>query len=443
MPGIAISGLASGLDVESLISSLMRVESAPRARLELRQGQQKAREEALREINSKLRTVSDAAAALRSTSLWADVQTVQSSAPESVSARWLSGTGPGGYQVEVSQLARAERRTYDFTVSGSAEQLLVNGATIDLAAGASLDDAVAAINSEPESGVYAVAVGGRLVLSSRETGAASTIAASGATIAEDPGELRAGLDAEYSVDGVAAGSASNVVADAIPGLELTLTALTTGAATLTVGNPGPDTGAIEEKVRSFVGAYNAAVDSIRARLGEERLPGAQTQAEANKGVLFGDSQLSGLLSRMRRLVDDVGLGAIGVGTGDPGAAVTASSGSVLGRLVIDEAELTGALETEPAAVRELLAGPSGLSDSLDELLDPTIGSGGAISARLDSIAAESRRLGDSMTRLDSRLEAREEALRSQFAALETLLLRSQSESEWLNGQLAALSAPRR
>lgn len=441
MPGISISGLASGLDVESIIASLMQVERAPRARIELRQGQAKAREEALQGIRSKLQALSDATAALRSTTLWSDVQTVQSSAPDSVSARRLSGTGPGGYGVEVTQLARAERRTYDFTASAEASQLTINGATIDLAAEATLTDAVAAINAEPESGVYATAVGGQLVLSGRETGAANTIAASGAGIVEDVAKLKSGLDAEFSVDGAAATSASNVVVDAIPGLELTLKAVTTGVATVSVGNPGPDSQGIEEKVRDFVSGYNAALDAIRDRVTEARNPKAATQAEANEGVLFGDTQLNGLLSQMRRLVDDVGLGAIGVSTGAPGAAVSAGSGSVIGHLVLDEEKLTAALEADPASVHGLLAGPAGLADSLDELLEPTIGSGGTIAGRLEAVSAESKRLSESMSDLEVRLEAREATLRAQFAALEQLLLRSQSESEWLNGQLAALRSP--
>ena len=136
MPGISISGLGSNLDVESIIAKLMQVEGAPRARLELRQGQAKAREDALREIGSKLQAVADAAATLRSTGLWADVQSVQSSAPDSVSVRQLSGAGPGGYQVEVSQLARAEQRTYDFTPGAEASQLTINGTTVELGAGA-------------------------------------------------------------------------------------------------------------------------------------------------------------------------------------------------------------------------------------------------------------------------------------------------------------------
>lgn len=438
MAGISLSGLASGLDVESIISNLMKVESAPRARLELRQGQAKAREDALRDINSKLQTLSDAASTLRSTTLWSDVQSVQSSAPDSVSARRLSGTGPGGYQVEVTQLARAEQRTFDFTTSATPSQITINGNTVELGANATLADAVAAINAKPEAGVYAIAVGGRLVLSSRETGAANAISASGTTIAEDATKLKTGLDAAFNVDGVAGSSSSNVVTTAIPGLELTLKSVTTGAATITVGNPGADSEAIKTKLKAFVTSYNAAVDAIRSRLTDPRVPKPGSQAEANKGVLFGDTQLNGLLSRMRQLVVESGVGAIGVSTGAPSATVTSSSDSVIGHLVLDETKLGSALEADPAQVRKLLADAGGFAESLDKLLEPTIGTSGAISSRLGAASAESKRLSESMSALDVRLESREQRLRAQFAALEGLLQKSQSESSWLSGQLGAL-----
>lgn len=435
MAGITISGLASGLDVESIVSQLMQLERAPRLRMELRQGQAKARQDALREIRTKLQAVADAAAALRSPGLWADTQEVQSSAPDTVAARRLAGAGPGGYAIAVTQLARAEQRTFDYTPPAGATQLTINGATVDLAAGASLADAVAAINAKPETGVYAVEVGGRLVLSSRQTGAAATISAAGEGLVEDPSKLKAGLDALFTVDGVAMSSASNVVTDAVPGLELTLKA--TGAATVSVGNPGADKEAIEKAVKAFVDSYNAALDLVRSRLSEERVPKPKTQAEANRGVLFGDTQLSGLLAGLRRLVSESGLGALGVGTGAPNSGSGSGSPAVAGRLVFDPAKLAEALEADPSAVRALWAGPEGFGAALDELLKPAIGSGGAIAQRLDSIAAESKRLSEAMARLDTRLERREARLQAQFAALENLLTKSQSQALWLSGQLAA------
>jgi flagellar hook-associated protein 2 len=438
MAPITISGLASGLDTESIIANLMKIERLPMARLELQQGQAKARETALKEIQTKLQAVSDAADALHSPGLWADTQTVHSSAPESVGVRRLSGTGPGGYQVAVGQLARAEQRTYAFTPSAAPSQLTIGGKAIELGANATLGDAVAAINAEPASGVYAVAVSGRLVLASRQTGAASTIAASGAGIEEETGKRRAGLDAEYTVDGVAASSASNVVTEAIPGLELTFSAVTAGTA-ISVGAPAPSSEAVQSQVKAFVTAYNAAVDAIRNRVTEKRVPGAGSQAEANQGVLFGDTALNGLLGQLRQAVSESGVAELGISTGAPGAAVSADSDSVLGHLTIDSAKLTAALESDPLGTRAKLAGAGGLTESLDALLSPTLGSHGTIAERVSSAAAESTRLGTSMSDLDTRLEEREEKLRLQFAAMESALSKSKTESEWLSGQLAGLS----
>ncbi len=434
MPGISISGIASGLDVEGIISKLMQVERMPQVRLQQRQGQLKAREEALRDISSKLQAVSDAATALHSTTLWSDVQSVESTST-AVAARRLSGTGPGGYQIEVSQLARAEQRGYDFTASATPSQLEINGVTVELGAEATLEDAAATINSNAETGVYAVASGGKLILSSRTTGAASTIAASGETIAEDPTKLKAGLDAAFEVDGVAGTSSSNVLTEAVPGLELTLKGTTSEPVTVTVGNPGADTAAIKEKVKAFVASYNTAVDAIRSRLTDKRVINPSSQAEANHGVLFGDSQLNGLLSRLRETVSEAGLGALGVSTGAPGSVVSAESDSVVGHLVVDEAKLTTALEGEAANAKALTAA---FAESLTEQLGAAIGVGGTIPGRLESASAEGRRLSESMTSLDTRLEQREEHLHMQFAAMESALLQSQTQSSWLSGQLAQL-----
>jgi flagellar hook-associated protein 2 len=439
MAGISFSGLASGIDSEAMIAGLMQIERAPRARMELNAGRAQARDVALRDVLSKLKGVSDAAAALRSAALWGDVQTVESADPTRVSARRLSGTGPGGYQIQVSQLARAEQRSYDFTASATAAQITIGSATIDLAAGATLADAVAAVNAEPDSGVYAVAVGGRMVLSSRQTGAANGFTASSSTLAEDAGLYRAGLDAQFEVDGVAQTSASNTVADAVPGLELTLRSVTSTAVTVNVGAPGPDAAAIKTKLKAFVDQYNSAVDAIRSRLSEKRIPTATTQADANKGVLFGDTMLTGLLGSMRQIVSESGLGDLGIGTGPPGSAVGAGSTSVAGKLVLDEAKLAEALAADPAAVRETLAGTTGFAETLDDLLAPTVGAGGSIADRLGAAASELQRVRDTMAALDRRLEDREARLRTQFAKLETLLSQSQSQGQWLSGQLAGLT----
>jgi len=323
MSPITITGLGTSLDTESIIENLMKVERLPQTRLEERQGQAKARETALQGILTKLNEVGTALQALRSPTLWADTQTATSSST-AVSAELAGGAGPGGYQVEVTQLARGAQRTYAFSASEAASQLTVGGQTIELEPGATLADAVAAINSNHETGVSAVAVGGKLVLSSRATGAEAAVSAAGAGIAEETAKARAGQDTLYSIDGVAGSSSSNVIEGAIAGVTLTATALTNGPATISVSEPTPDTKSIASKVKAFVSAYNSAVELIETKVSEETVKEPKTQEEANKGVLFGDTALNSLLAGMRQTLSESGLGALGVSTGAPSASVTSN-----------------------------------------------------------------------------------------------------------------------
>jgi flagellar hook-associated protein 2 len=438
MSPITISGLGSTLDTESIIENLMKVERLPAARLEEKQGQVKARETALQGILNKLNEVGSALQALRSPTLWADTQTATSSST-AVTAELAGGAGPGGYQVEVTQLARGAQRTYEFAKSEAASQLTIGGQTIELKAGATLADAVAAINSNHETGVSAVAAGGKLVLSARTTGEASTVTASGAGLTEEAAKARAGQDTLYSIDGVAGQSSSNVIAEAIPGVTLTVSALTAGPATINVSEPAPDTSSIAAKIKTFVSAYNAAVELIEAKVGEETVREPKTQEEANKGVLFGDGSLNSLLAGMRQTLSESGLGELGVSTGAPSASVTAESASVRGLLTFDETKLTALLKEDPVGAKEAISGASGFVTELEPLVEAATKPGGGISERISAATKEASTLREQMTKLEERLTLREERLHAQFSAMEVALAKSKSEQEWLAGQLAGLS----
>jgi flagellar hook-associated protein 2 len=437
MSPITISGLGSTLDTESIIENLMKVERLPAARLEQKQAKVKARETALQGILNKMNEVSSALQALRSPTLWSDTQTATSSST-AVTAELAGGAGPGGYQVEVTQLARAAQRTYQFAKSEAASQITVGGQTIELDAGATLADAVAAINSNHETGVSAVAVGENLVLSSRTTGAVSTVVATGAGLTEEAAKARAGQDTLYSIDGVAGSSSSNVIVDAIPGVTLTATALTNGPATVDVTEPAPDTKSIAAKIKTFVSAYNSAVELIETRVSEESVREPKTIEEANKGSLFGDTMLNGLLSGMRQTLSESGLGELGVSTGAPSASVTKDSASVRGLLTFDESKLTALLKEDPVAVKEAISGANGFVTDLEPLVQAATKPGAGISERISAATKEAAELRDQMTKLEERLILREERLHAQFAAMEVALAKSKSESEWLAGQLAGL-----
>lgn len=438
MSPITVNGLGSSLNIEQIIEETMSVESQGKQRLELRTGEVKARETALQTIKTKLEAVESATFNLKSPSLWEDQQTVTSSST-AVTAELNGAAGSGGYQVEVSQLARAAQRTYNFTESAEPTSLTIGGQTIELGANAKLADVVAAINSNHETGVSAVAVGGKLVLSSRTTGAEATIEAAGSSIAEEASKAKAGLNAKYVVDGTAGESKSNVLTEAIAGATLTLGAVTTGPATVTVGEPAPSTKAIAEAVKTFVNAYNAAVEYIEAKTSEQPVKEPKTQEEANKGILFGDSGLTSLLSQMRETLSESGMGALGVSTGAPSATVTAESSSVKGLLVFEESKLTALMKTSPSEAREAISGAKGLVTALEPIVNQSVKPGGGIAERISAATAESTSMREQMTALEERLVLKEERLHTQYSAMETALAKAKSESEWLAGQLAGLN----
>ena len=112
MAGIQIGGIASGLDTESIITQLMSIESAPRTRTARQQVTVQARQDALRQIDTKLTNLKLAAGDLRSASIWTPTQAISSGNESVLTARQVTGAAPGGYTVNVASLASADSRTY-------------------------------------------------------------------------------------------------------------------------------------------------------------------------------------------------------------------------------------------------------------------------------------------------------------------------------------------
>src|ERR1700709_664977 len=105
------AGIGSGLDVKSIISSLMAVESQPLTLLQDKATTVQTEISAVGQIQSLTSTLSDKAPALSSTSL--GTQTTSSSADTSVvTADTSTGTAAAGdYSVSVQQMAQGQTVT--------------------------------------------------------------------------------------------------------------------------------------------------------------------------------------------------------------------------------------------------------------------------------------------------------------------------------------------
>ena len=81
-----ITGLASGLDTNSIINSLMTIERQPLVNLQNKQTIEQARQADLQKIQTQLQTFNNAVASLRDVTIWGDTQAVSSSDPTKLGA---------------------------------------------------------------------------------------------------------------------------------------------------------------------------------------------------------------------------------------------------------------------------------------------------------------------------------------------------------------------
>ena len=450
MAGISLGGLSSGLDTQSIIDQLMAIDRAPETRMKLQQSALQARQQTLTDIGTRLRNLADTVKDLGSTVTWANTQTLEVSDSTKLSATRLSGAAPGGHEIAVTSLARSEQRSYTYAASDTT--LTIGSAQISLSASDDGNATADKINSNTDSPVYAVFVqdplgntaNDRLVLTRKDTGAfnQTDMAVSGADWT--PTEAyTAGVNATFTVDGGAQQeSRSNVVKSAVPGLQLTFKS--TGTTSVTVSSPAPDQAAISDKVKAFVDQYNSTIDFIRTELTEKRVPNATTDTDARKGSLFGDAQLTGLLSQLRSAMSDkTGVGGaiasladIGVSTGI-GSGGAASADSVAGKLTLDADKLADALTDNRLDVKSFLTDTTkGIAAKLTGLLDPVSkASTGLIDVRANEAGSESSDIDDQIQALEDRLSQRQERLQAQFTAMEQALAQSRSQGSWLTAQL--------
>jgi flagellar hook-associated protein 2 len=458
MAGIQLSGLVSGIDTQSIIAQLMTIEKAPRTKITLDQDATTKRQSLLQDLSTKVTTLKSANDDLKSVLSWLDTQTVETADATKVTVSRTGGAPPGGYDVAISQLASAERQTFSF-VSPAADGTLdianADGSartSIALKAGATVDDAVSAINGSTDSKLYAVNVNGSLVLSAKTTGDTSGFAITGAGVGTQT-ERVAGQNAKFNISGTDYERQSNTITDALPGVQFTLKGKTAVGSTVgvTVGTPGPDKDAIVTKVKAFVTAYNDVVKTARANVTEKPVINGSTTADVQTGTLFGDSGLNGMLSQFRStlsapiagLTGLTSMSDLGISTGAANKGTSLNQDSIDGLLTVDETKLRASLDSNPNGVRALLGGVSGTTgfgQTFQTVLANYQGSAGLLQSRITSATSDLSDLASKLTTFDARMDAKQDRLQKQFTAMEAALSASQAAGSSLAGLVSSSSS---
>jgi flagellar hook-associated protein 2 len=242
-----------------------------------------------------------------------------------------------------------------------------------------------------------------------------------------------GQNAQYSIDGGPAQySTSNVVTDALTGVSITLKG--TGATTLDVAH---DTSTAVTAVKDFVSAFNEALTLVRDKTKVD-------VSTSTRGIFAGDSFIQGIEYKLRGIANSSASGlstqyktlpSIGISTGAIGAAVGSTN-----ELVLDEAKLTKALQTDPTAVTALLSAKDGPVDTLNKYLLGITSVSGPLGSSQQSADRQIYDLGSQMRTVQDRLDAKQAALEKKFADLESTMSGLQAQGQQLSAQIGQLGA---
>jgi flagellar hook-associated protein 2 len=214
--------------------------------------------------------------------------------------------------------------------------------------------------------------------------------------------------------------------------------------TIDVQAPGPSVSAVETQVQSFVKLYNSTVSAIQAQVATKP-PTKPVAGEYSTGILFGDVELTSLLDNMRDSMYEPIAGLptemsspfdIGVSTGAPTGGGTSSQASLEGLLTVDPTKLAEAVKANPAGVQQML---EQWSQNLQSMADNAGAPGGTIEARVNGDGDQITQLSTQISTMNEMLAQREKALKATYAALEGVISKNSTQSDWLTSQEESLS----
>jgi flagellar hook-associated protein 2 len=464
------TGLISGMDTGSLISQLIQAEAAPQTALKTRLAATQTAASAYRTVNTTFAAVRAAAEALTTGSL-ADGRKATASGDAGVTVS-ASASSVAGTSLTFTPTALADTHIVlsnsEWTsTTGSvrdqepgwpieirkADGTTVVG-TIDVAPGASLAEAVKAIN-DSTYGVKATIVSlsptkHRLQLVSTVPGEAGQFIVKSANETEAAAgsgftATKTGQDATLDLgNGVVATSSTNTFTDLMPGVTVTISK--TGiSATISVAS---DQDAVAAKMQTLVDAVNSSLSNVKTYT---------SNAKGSTAALKGDYSVTSLGSALLTAISEAVEGVATDGT-DRSPAVLGLQLTRDGKVTFDKAKFTAALKETPELAQAMVGGrvagvgADGVAGGTDDVTavtgiaqkllavaknasDSATGSLVALANGQDSLV---KTYEDRIAAWDLRLAKRKETLTRQFTAMETALSSLRNQSTWLAGQINSL-----
>lgn len=459
---ITSTGFGSGLPINDLVSQLVNAEAAPaQFRLDRRETQLQTElsaigilKGALSDFQSSFKGLADADNFTSRSARSSDSSIASFSSEETASI--------GSYSLEVANLASAHKlvgksgytdgTTGSLTFGNAAGDSFSIDITDD---NATLEGIRDAINDTGDNfGVTAtilnLADGPRLVLTSDETGEDNRITSISSTSTTgdlsgfdytyaanaDPAldgddgnydQVKAALDASFTLEGQVMTSASNTVEEVIPGATITLKETTEAdkPITLTVSK---NTNSVKSMIEGFVKSYN----ELQGLIAQQTAYNPDTGAS---GALQGDALTRTVQNQLRTLLSG--------GTNSEGINGLAELGITTkrnGQLEIDSEKLGDVLKDRFDDVAKFFSDEeTGFAKRMNDTMEGYLQSSGTFASRTDSINRQMDDIGDQRESLGFRLQKLEARLFSQFNAMDSTVAMLNNTGSYLQQQLASIA----
>jgi flagellar hook-associated protein 2 len=472
MASISSTGLGSGLDVTSIVSSLMSVERQPLTKMQSAASDLQTKLSAYGKVQSYVSTLRDAANKLSKSATWGT--TTSTSADTSVVTASSNSTSAvaGTYSVSVSALATSQAVASgsfsDKTAtlgsgslsielgSWSADQSSFSAksgsspVSVSVVATDTLADIRDKIN-KADAGVKATLVtdttGTRLVMRSVDTGVENGFRITAAdddlnntnssglsALAFDPSasvtsmtRTQAAGNAQAQINGLSVTSASNTLSDVVEGVSLKLNKVSTTPVDVSVAT---DTDTLKTAITDFAKAYN----DLATYLTNQTKYDPTTKASA---TFQGDSAMNSLRSGLRAL-----------GTSSSGSSSTLQRLTSMGldpqadgTLKTDSSKLTAALGNVSELKKLFVTSGSsiGMGEKLRSWGDKLLDIDGSVTARQASLQKQVSANSKQQDQFGLRMTSVEARMKAQYTALDTTMSKISGLSNYVTQQLTAIA----
>jgi flagellar hook-associated protein 2 len=438
MSTVSFSGLATGLDTNSIITQLVEIKRAPVYRLQKDKKSYQDQISGLATLKTKLLAFQTAARKMDTASEFSSAK-ASTNLTESLTATASGSASPGQYEIFVKTLATAQKvqsQGYDSkldSVGSGNVSLTVDGEahTLSLVGVTTLEGLAALINDNVE-GVSAsivntgAATGGyRLVVNGTEAGTANafTLDLSGLSGGLPPvmTTYTPAADATLTVDGIDVTADSNNPTDIISGVTLNLLKADPTATEKITVTVSRDTDSISGNLKGMVDAYNDLFDFI--------------QKQSVVGSALRDNPaMRSVASRVESMFS----GALEGGLGDITLIAQMGVTRGEGRLVkFDEAKFKEVLSAQFGGVRDFFIkrdGNTGKAYEIDQAITlMTKSTGGLFKISTDALNKRIEYTDDSIERYERSIESYQVTMQRRFTAMEQMVSQLQSQGNYLSG----------